>query len=221
MNQKNARSGLFIAIAGNIGSGKTTLTQKLSESFGWQPKYESVEDNPYLDDFYADMNRFSFPIQIHFLNHRFRAHKEINNRDYSAIQDRTIYEDANIFARSLFDQGFMSARDYENYLGIYETVINYLTPPDLMVYLRKSTPKLMDRIKLRGRECESSIQSAYLSRLNQYYDEWMASYKLGPCVTLDTDEMDFLNSPDDYRKLLVKINQHLPQLDLFNSAFAN
>lgn len=216
-----SKSGVFIAIAGNIGSGKTTLTQRLSESFGWQPLYESVEDNPYLEDFYANMGKFSFPIQIHFLNHRFKAHKEINSRDFSAIQDRTIYEDANIFARSLMEQGFMSTRDYENYIGIYNTLIEYLNPPDLMVYLKRSTPKLVERIKQRGRECESTIPSEYLTRLNIYYDEWISNYKAGPCVTLDTDEMDFLNSPDDYKKLLIKINQNLPQLDLFNSAFAN
>lgn len=205
---------MFLAIAGNIGSGKSTLTQKLSTSLGWRPMFESVEGNPYLDDFYTNMLKYSFPLQIYFLNHRFSTHRFIQESSASCIQDRSIYEDAHIFARGLHDSGLMSNRDYENYLTLYKTMIGFLDAPTLMVYLKRSVPKLMERIKMRNRECEKSISVDYIAQLNQYYDEWIGSYRLGKCLIIDTDELDFLNNETHFHKLVDKIHQSIDQQEL-------
>jgi deoxyadenosine/deoxycytidine kinase len=211
----SSNAKIFVAIAGNIGTGKTTLTKLLSERFGWQPHYESVRDNPYLVDFYGDMSRWSFPLQVFFLNHRFRAHQMIGQGDDSAIQDRSIYEDANIFARNLYEQGQMEKRDYENYLALYESMCQFLTPPDLVLYLRKSLPKLKERISMRGRDFEKNIPDDYLVNLNRYYDDWMDNYKDGKKLIIDSDRLDFLHNADDFDFLSESILSALDQRDLF------
>jgi deoxyadenosine/deoxycytidine kinase len=206
---------MFIAVAGNIGSGKTTLTNKLSERLACRPMFESVDDNPYLEDFYKDMNRYSFPLQVYFLNHRFSAHRAIDINNFSAIQDRSIYEDAHIFAKNLFRQGKMSERDFENYFNLYSTVVSYLNPPTLMIFLKRSVPKLMERIAQRGRECEKSISVDYIAQLNDLYAEWYASYNLGKYLLVDTDDLDFLHNEDHFERLVSKIHNAIAQKDMF------
>jgi deoxyadenosine/deoxycytidine kinase len=205
----------FVVVAGNIGSGKTTLTKKLSEKLGWKPHFESVQDNPYLADFYENMQRWSFPLQVYFLNHRFNTHKFIENSNSSSIQDRSIYEDANIFAKSLFEQGDLDARDYENYCCLYESMIQYLSPPTLMVFLKRSVPKLQERIKMRGRDYEQAIPVDYLTKLNQYYDDWYENYDLGKSLIVDTDDLDFLENEDHFDKLVEKIYSSIDQQEMF------
>ncbi|MBS1963433.1 MAG: deoxynucleoside kinase [Bdellovibrionales bacterium] len=206
---------IFIAIAGNIGTGKTTLTNMLSRRFGWEAHFEVVADNPYLADFYKDMSRWSFPLQIFFLNHRFKAHQLVTEGANSAIQDRSIYEDANIFARNLYETKMMSERDYRNYLDLYESMVSFLNPPDLVLYLRKSLPKLKEQIALRGREYEKNIPDDYLSSLNRYYDDWMSSYSLGKKLIIDSDDLNFLKNPEDFELVSQKIVGALDQRDLF------
>lgn len=206
---------IFIAIAGNIGTGKTTLTNMLSRRFGWEAHFEVVADNPYLSDFYQDMARWSFPLQIFFLNHRFRAHQRVTEGENSAIQDRSIYEDANIFARNLYEQGMMSERDYRNYLDLYESMVAFLNPPDLVLYLRKSLPKLKEQITLRGRDYEKNIPDDYLSNLNRYYDDWMENYSLGKKLIIESDDMNFLKNSEDFENICQKIVGALDQRDLF------
>lgn len=206
---------MFIVVAGNIGSGKTTLTKKLAERLGWRPNFESVSDNPYLEDFYGDMERWSFPLQVYFLNHRFKTHKTIEGSNYSEIQDRSIYEDANIFARALFEQSSLSDRDYDNYQNLYDSMIEYLTPPDLMICLKRSVPKLIERIQMRGRDYEQTIDPDYLSRLNDYYDDWFDNYELGKSLMVQTDELDFLENEDHFDQLVQKIYDSIDQKDLF------
>jgi deoxyadenosine/deoxycytidine kinase len=206
---------LFIAVAGNIGAGKTTLTKMLSQRYGWRAHYEAVTDNPYLSDFYTDMQRWSFSLQIFFLNNRFRAHQEVSLGSDSAIQDRSIYEDANIFARNLYEQGNMEERDYRNYLDIYNTMSQYLSPPDLVVYLRKSIPKLKERIAMRGRDYEKEIPDSYLVNLNRYYDDWMSRYNNGRKLIIETDDLDYLNDQDDFEHVCELILAQLDQPDLF------
>ncbi len=206
---------IFIAVAGNIGTGKTTLTQMLSSRFGWQPHFECVAENPYLADFYADMNRWSFPLQVFFLNKRFCAHQEVTQGTDSAIQDRSIYEDANIFARNLYEQGQMEERDYQNYLELYTTMSGYLTPPDLVIYLKKSLPRLKEQIALRGRDYEKAIPDEYLSNLTKYYDDWMVRYDLGKKLVIPSDELDFVNNPQDFEGIVDQIISTLDQRDLF------
>ncbi len=206
---------LFIVVAGNIGSGKTTLTKMLSNKLDFKPFYESVQDNPYLKDFYGDMSRWSFALQVYFLTHRFKTHKNIENSGFSAIQDRSIYEDANIFARALFEQGDLDKRDYENYLNLYHSMTEHLNYPSLMIFLKRSLPKLQERIKLRGRDYESAIEVDYLKRLNQYYDDWFDNYDKGKHLIVDTDDLDFLENPNDFDRLVSKIFECVDQQDLF------
>lgn len=209
------KDNLFVVVAGNIGSGKTTLTQKLSDRLGWKPYYESVSDNPHLADFYDDMGRWSFPLQIYFLTHRFKTHQWIETTSNSSIQDRSIYEDAHIFARALYDSGDLTERDYENYINLYQSMIQFINPPTIMVFLRRSVPKLMERISLRGRDYEQSIPEDYLTRLNQYYDEWYETYDLGKRLIVDTDDLDFLNNEDHFENLVKKIFDSIDQQDMF------
>lgn len=211
----SASNPMFVVVAGNIGSGKTTLTKKLSERLGWKPHFESVQDNPYLADFYADMSRWSFPLQVYFLTHRFNTHKQIETLPASSIQDRSIYEDANIFARSLYDQGKLDERDYQNYRNLYESMIQYLSPPTLMIFLRRSIPKLQDRIKQRGRDYEQAIPVEYLTSLNEYYDEWYDNYDLGKSLIVDTDELDFLDNEEHFDRLVKRISDSIDQKDMF------
>lgn len=206
---------IFIAIAGNIGTGKTTLTNMLSRRFGWEAHFEVVADNPYLSDFYDDMSRWSFPLQIFFLNHRFKAHQRVTEGENSAIQDRSIYEDANIFARNLYEQKLMSERDYRNYLDLYQSMIAFLSPPDLVIYLKKSLPKLKEQITLRGRDYEKNIPDDYLSNLNRYYDDWMENYDLGKKLIIESDHLNFLKNPEDFEGICQKLVSALDQRDLF------
>ncbi len=212
----------FITIAGNIGAGKTTLAQLLENRFLWKAHFEPIENNPYLVDFYSDMARWSFPIQIFYLNHRFRAHRGIQEQIATgmlsgpwrgAVQDRSIYEDSNIFARNLFESGQMDARDFENYMGLYESMCEHLTPPDLMIYLRKDLPALKKQIALRARGFEKAIPDEYLSNLNRAYDSWMHHYALGPKLVIDSNDFDFLNDVSMQNELLERIEAKLAEID--------
>lgn len=184
----------FIAVAGNIGVGKSTLAQLLCEFYLWEPFYEAVDDNPYLADFYQDMKTWAFHSQVFFLSRRLGHHRQIVERPGTVVQDRTVYEDAEVFARNLYEQGSMSARDYGSYRELYETVIGIMPPPDLVIYLQASVPTLIGRIRRRGRDYEQNISTEYLERLNRYYEEWMASFTLCPVLTVPTDDLDFVSN---------------------------
>lgn len=182
----------YIAIAGNIGVGKSTLTRLLSERLGWEPFYEAVAENPYLADFYQNMRQWSFHSQVFFLSRRLRQHRQLLDRAGSIIQDRSVYEDAEIFARNLYLQGSMDERDYRAYRELYETLTLFLPPPDLVIYLRASTPTLMQRIALRGRDFERAISVEYVARLNELYEEWISRFTLCPLLILPTDDLNFI-----------------------------
>ncbi len=200
---------MHIAIVGNIGAGKTTLTKLLANHLKWEPQFEAVDDNPYLEDFYSDMKRWAFNLQIFFLNSRFRHIVQLQQKDINIIQDRTIYEDAYIFAENLYDMGLMSARDFENYSNIFESIISYIRPPDLLIYLRASVPTLVENIQTRGREYEANIRLDYLSKLNAKYEKWIKNYKDGKLLILDKDKLDFANNPEDLGFVLQKIETAL------------
>jgi deoxyadenosine/deoxycytidine kinase len=202
----------FIAVAGNIGSGKTTLTRMLSDHYSWEPHFEVVASNPYLSDFYSDMNRWSLQLQVFFLSKRFQAHQMIVKSQISAIQDRSIYEDAHIFARALKEGGQMDARDYENYFELYSTMTQFLTPPDLVVYVKRSVPCLKERIKERGRTFEQSIPTEYLQLLERCYEEWIAEYDLGKVLIVNADDLDFKNTSADFSYICDKIDSSLKLL---------
>jgi len=193
-----AKKKSFVAVAGNIGSGKSSLTTMLGKEFLWKPYFESVEDNPYLADFYGDMKRWSFHLQIYFLSHRFTNHKEIVESPESVIQDRSIYEDAEIFARNLHEIGNMDKRDYDNYVALYRVMTEYLRPPDLMIYLRASVDTLKKQIQKRGRSYEQSIKREYLEQLNRHYESWIGNYKLGPLLVVESDDLDFVHDEKDF-----------------------
>jgi deoxyadenosine/deoxycytidine kinase len=210
MNMKTAPGKkFFLAVAGNIGSGKSSLTNLLSEHFGWIPYFESVEDNPYLSDFYADMKRWSFNLQVYFLSNRFRSHKSITEGPGSVILDRAIYEDAEIFARNLYEIGKMERRDYENYVALYEVMTEYLRPPDLLIYLRANTDTLVRQIARRGRDFEQSIKREYLAQLNAHYEGWIARYALGPVLVVESDTLDFVNKKTDFAAVVSMIEDRL------------
>ena len=196
---------MHIAIVGNIGAGKTTLTSLLAKNYGWEPQYEAVDNNPYLEDFYSDMKRWSFNLQIFFLNSRFQQIMEIQKSKANIIQDRTIYEDAFIFAANLRDMDLMSERDYENYRKIFDNITSFIKPPDLLIYLKASVPTLVNNIQRRGREYESGIRLDYLSKLNDKYSEWIKGYKGGKLLILDKDKLDFANNTDDLAAIIEKI----------------
>lgn len=200
---------MHIAIAGNIGSGKTTLTKMLVEHFKWTPKFESVDYNPYLADFYNDMERWSFNIQIYFLNKRFLDVVEIRKSDKIIVQDRSIYEDARIFAPNLHDMGLMSSRDFENYQSLFSLMVSLVQAPDLLIYLRSSIPNLVANIQKRGREYESSIRLDYLKGLNERYDKWIDSYTDGKLLIIDVDNLRFQERPDDFAKVCDLIEAQL------------
>ena len=199
---------MHIAIAGNIGSGKTTLTRLLAKQFGWTPHYEEVDHNPYLDSFYEDMQRWSFNIQIFFLNSRFRQVIDIRNSGKDVIQDRTIYEDAMIFAPNLHQMGLMETRDFENYKSLFELMTKFLQPPDLLIYLRASVPTLIRQIAKRNRDYEQSIRLDYLSNLNDRYEEWISGYKEGKLLIIDMDNLD-VEKPEDLSGIIEKIEASL------------
>jgi deoxyadenosine/deoxycytidine kinase len=200
---------VFVSIAGNIGSGKSSLTNLISKEFNWKPYYEKVNNNPYLKDFYFDMNRWSFNLQVYFLSHRFRTHKEILNKKSSVIQDRSIYEDAEIFAKNLYKLGKMKKRDYDNYRQLFKEMTYFLQPPDLLIYLRSSLPKLLKQIKLRGREFEQNIDTDYLERLNDSYEEWISGYKIGKCLIIENEKIDFVNNKKDFSRITNLIMKNL------------
>ena len=184
----------FVAIAGNIGVGKSTLTELLSQHLDWEPFFEAVNDNPYLSDFYEDMERWSFHSQIYFLSRRLRHHWQLLQRSNSVVQDRTVYEDAEVFARNLYRQGSMAERDYQSYCELYDVVTTVLPPPDLIVYLRASVPTLQERIHKRGRSYEKSISRAYLEQLNDLYDAWIEGFSLCPVLSVPTDTLNFVSN---------------------------
>jgi len=200
---------MHVAIAGNIGAGKTTLTKLLAKYFGWTPNFEDVVDNPYLDDFYHQMDRWSFNLQIYFLNSRFRQIIQIRESGGKVIQDRTIYEDAHIFAPNLHDMGLMSNRDFKNYSSLFELMENMVKAPDLLIYLRSSVSNLVEQIHKRGREYESSISIDYLSRLNQRYEEWIQGYKKGRLLIVEIDKINFVDKPEDLGEIINRIDAEL------------
>jgi len=200
---------MHIAVAGNIGSGKTTLTRILSKHFNWEAHFEDVDDNPYLNDFYGDMQRWSFNLQVYFLNSRFNQILDIRKSDKTVIQDRTIYEDAFIFAPNLHSMGLMSTRDFENYYTLFNLMVSLVQPPDLVIYLRASVPTLVNQIQKRGRKYEDSIRLDYLKRLNERYESWVETYSDGKLLVVDADSMDFLGNPEDINLIIDKINAQL------------
>ncbi|MCZ6704829.1 MAG: deoxynucleoside kinase [Bacteroidetes bacterium] len=199
----------YVAIAGNIGSGKSSLTRILSDYFKWEAFYERVDDNPYLTDFYDDMHRWSFNLQVFFLSSRFNHQRTIEEAPHSVVQDRSIYEDAEIFARNLHEMGLMAGRDYENYTDLFHIMTSYLKSPDLLVYLRATVPTLVGHIQSRGREFESTIRIEYLERLNQHYEDWITRYTEGPKIIIDVDELDFVNVPEDRHEIIARIESRL------------
>lgn len=200
---------MHIAIAGNIGSGKTTLTGLLAKHYGWEAHYENTDNNPYLDDFYADMQHWSFNLQIYFLNERFGQIQEIRDSGKNVIQDRTIYEDAHIFAANLHYMGLMSMRDYKTYRSLYDKMESFIQAPDLMIYLRASVPTLVRQIQKRGRAYESGIRLDYLSKLNERYEAWTNQYSLGKMLVVDVDNIHFDEKREDLRTVINRIDAQL------------
>ncbi|MAP53357.1 deoxynucleoside kinase [Altibacter sp.] len=200
---------MHVAIAGNIGSGKTTLTRLLAKHYKWKAHFEDVEDNPYLDDFYNQMERWSFNLQIYFLNSRFRQILDIRKSGKDIVQDRTIYEDAYIFAPNLHAMGLMTNRDYENYRSLFDLMESVTEGPDLLIYLRSSIPNLVNQIHKRGREYENSISIDYLSRLNERYEAWVHEYDKGNLIVLDVDSLDFVDNPEHLGEVINKIDAEL------------
>jgi deoxyadenosine/deoxycytidine kinase len=200
---------MHVAIAGNIGAGKTTLTKLLAKHYKWEPHYESVDENPYLDDFYGEMERWSFNLQVYFLNSRFRQILEIRESGKNLIQDRTIYEDARIFAPNLHAMGLMTNRDFVNYESLFELMERMVTPPDLLIYLRGSIPTLVGQIHKRGREYENSISIDYLSRLNERYEAWITKYTKGNLLIIDVDKLNFVDNPEDLYSVINKIDAQI------------
>ncbi len=200
---------MHVAIAGNIGSGKTTLTTLLAKHFNWEPHFESVDDNPYLNSFYEDMRRWSFNLQIYFLNSRFRQIIKIRESGKQVIQDRTIYEDAHIFAPNLHEMNLMTTRDFDNYRDLFDLMSSFIQPPDLLVYLKASVPTLVNQIQKRGRDYEESIRLDYLKSLNERYENWIEGYDIGKKLIVNVDKMDFTTKPEDLGYVIDRINAEL------------
>jgi deoxyadenosine/deoxycytidine kinase len=201
--------GMHIAIAGNIGSGKTTLSGLLAKNFGWQPHYEDVDTNPYLPSFYEDMQRWSFNLQIYFLNSRFRQIVEIRKSGKNVVQDRTIYEDAFIFAPNLHTMNLMTTRDYDNYQSLFELMSSFIQPPDLLIYLRADVPTLVRNIQKRGRDYEASIRLDYLKSLNERYEDWINNYTAGKLLIFDVDNINFQENPEDLGSIIERVQANL------------
>jgi deoxyadenosine/deoxycytidine kinase len=200
---------MHIAVAGNIGAGKTTLTNLLAKHYKWEAHFEDVVDNPYLDDFYTQMERWSFNLQIYFLNSRYRQILRIRETGKNVIQDRTIYEDAHIFAPNLHAMGLMTNRDFENYKSLFELMETLVQPPDLLIYLRSSIPNLVSQIHKRGRDYENSISIDYLSRLNERYEAWANTYEKGKLLIFDVDNLDFVADPEDLGEVIIRIDAEI------------
>lgn len=198
-----------IAVAGNIGAGKTTLTTMLARHFKWTPQYEDVDHNPYLVDFYEDMQRWSFNLQVYFLNSRLKQLIEIKNGTQPVIQDRTIYEDAHIFAPNLYEMGLMTHRDFANYSSFFTNLKQMISPPDLLIYLKATIPKLVDQIQRRGREYEENIRLDYLKRLNEFYNKWIDSYTDGPLLVIEVDKVNFADNPEDFAEVVRRIDAQI------------
>ncbi len=203
----------YVAVAGNIGAGKSSLTHLLGKNFGWKTFYESVDDNPYLSDFYEDMRRWSFNLQVYFLSSRFSHQKKMMDSEESLIQDRTIYEDVEIFAKNLHQMNLMSDRDFKNYSALFHEMVQYLKPPDLLIYLRAEVPTLVRQIQQRGRDYENTIRIEYLERLNELYEDWIDRYEEEKLI-IDTDNLDFVNNQEDLGKIIELVEQRL--YGLFN-----
>jgi deoxyadenosine/deoxycytidine kinase len=206
---------MYVAVSGNIGSGKTTLTSRLAKHYGWTAEFEAVDNNPYLEDFYADMKRWAFHLQIYFLNSRFKQVSAIALRETTTIQDRTIYEDAYIFAANLYKSQLLTDRDYQNYLNLFHSMMAYTKPPDLLIYLRADIPKLVSQIQKRGRSYEDAIRLDYLKNLNTHYEEWIANYKQGRLLIIDVNNLDFVSKVEDFASIVEKIDLEL------NGLFSN
>ncbi len=201
--------GMHIAIAGNIGSGKTTLSGLLAKNFNWQPHYEDVDTNPYLPSFYEDMQRWSFNLQIYFLNSRFRQIVDIRKSGKNVIQDRTIYEDAHIFAPNLHAMNLMTSRDFENYQSLFELMSSFIQPPDLLIYLRADVPTLVRNIQKRGRDYEASIRLDYLKSLNERYEDWINGYTEGKLLIFDVDHINFQDNAEDLGTIIERVQANL------------
>jgi hypothetical protein len=199
----------YVVLAGNIGAGKTTLVELMCKHLGWRPYFEPVTENPYLVDFYKDMGSWAFHSQVFFLTHRVRSHRALMDDPYSVVQDRSLYEDAEVFARNLYRQGFISERDWQTYQGLYHTFTTLLPPPDLVVYLRASVPTLRCRIAQRGRGFEAGISDEYLGQLNALYESWIAGFSLAPVLTVTSDRLDFVRKKGDLRKIVSVVEERL------------
>tara|TARA_R110002124_G_scaffold109723_4_gene263150 strand:- start:11554 stop:12195 length:642 start_codon:yes stop_codon:yes gene_type:complete len=213
MTESNNTKSKYIAIAGNIGAGKSSLTSLLSKHFNWQAFFESVDDNPYLADFYEDMRRWSFNLQIYFLSSRFRHQKEMLENQINLIQDRTIYEDVEIFAKNLHEMSLMSDRDFKNYEALFQEMSHYLRPPDLLIYLRAQVPTLVSQIQQRGRDYENTIRIDYLEKLNRLYEDWIDRYPHEKLI-IETDDLDFVNNNEDLGNIIEQVDKRL--FGLFN-----
>ena len=199
----------YVVLAGNIGAGKTTLVELMCQQLGWRPYFEPVTENPYLVDFYQDMASWAFHSQVFFLTHRVRSHRALMDDPYSVVQDRSLYEDAEVFARNLHRQGHLRERDWQTYQGLYRTFTTLLPAPDLVVYLRASVPTLRRRIQRRGREFEANISEEYLGQLNTLYEEWIAGFSLAPVLTVPADRLDFVQEKKDLRKIVAVVEERL------------
>ncbi len=200
---------MHVAVSGNIGSGKTTLTEKLAKHYGWKAEFEAVDNNPYLPDFYEDMKRWAFHLQVYFLNSRFNQIKKIQENDYDFIQDRTIYEDAFIFASNLYKSGFMTERDYANYRSLFDSMIDHVKAPDLLIYLKADIPKLVGQIEKRGRSYETTMRIDYLKNLNEHYEQWIKNYKEGKLLIIDVNKLDFVENPTDFSFVVEKVDREI------------